>query len=128
MKGSEKSCTNCGRGFICGASNHETCWCVQYPQILKPDSETQCMCQICLHQTIKEYIFEYTTSLSPEEALRESKAKELPKTDKLIHDIDFYPENGKVVFTAWYHLKRGSCCANNCRHCPYGYKEMLTTK
>ncbi|MEZ0130904.1 DUF5522 domain-containing protein, partial [Flavobacterium sp. LBUM151] len=19
----------------------------------------------------------------------------------------------------WFHLKRGTCCGNNCRHCPY---------
>ncbi len=33
---------------------------------------------------------------------------------------DFYLENGFVVFTQAYHLKRGYCCKNGCRHCPYG--------
>ncbi|MGW8121082.1 MULTISPECIES: DUF5522 domain-containing protein [Roseivirga] len=28
-----------------------------------------------------------------------------------------------MVFTAKYHLKRGYCCKNGCRHCPYGYKK-----
>jgi hypothetical protein len=23
------------------------------------------------------------------------------------------------VFTASYHLRRGYCCENRCRHCPY---------
>jgi hypothetical protein len=32
---------------------------------------------------------------------------------------DYYVEDGLMVFTAAYHLKRGSCCGNNCRHCPY---------
>ena len=32
---------------------------------------------------------------------------------------DFYIENGLVVYTAAYHLKRGSCCGSGCRHCPY---------
>lgn len=32
---------------------------------------------------------------------------------------DFYMENGLVVYTAAYHLKRGSCCGSGCRHCPY---------
>ncbi|MFY0652468.1 MAG: hypothetical protein JXQ96_10565 [Cyclobacteriaceae bacterium] len=36
---------------------------------------------------------------------------------------DFYLENGFYVFKAQYHLKRGYCCENNCRHCPYGFKE-----
>lgn len=32
---------------------------------------------------------------------------------------DYYIENGRWVFTAEYHAKRGSCCGNGCRHCPY---------
>jgi len=33
---------------------------------------------------------------------------------------DFYFEGPYLVFTAAYHLKRGSCCNSGCRHCPYG--------
>jgi hypothetical protein len=32
---------------------------------------------------------------------------------------DFYIENGLYVFTEAYHLKRGYCCKNGCRHCPW---------
>ncbi len=32
---------------------------------------------------------------------------------------DYYIENGKYVFTATFLLKRGYCCNNGCRHCPY---------
>lgn len=32
---------------------------------------------------------------------------------------DYYLENGYSVFTAAFHLKRGYCCGNGCRHCPY---------
>lgn len=32
---------------------------------------------------------------------------------------DFYVENGLLVFTAAYHLKRGYCCNSGCRHCPF---------
>ena len=32
---------------------------------------------------------------------------------------DYYFENGLLVYTAAYHLKRGSCCGSGCRHCPY---------
>ena len=32
---------------------------------------------------------------------------------------DFYMENGYIVFTEAYHLKRGYCCNSGCRHCPY---------
>lgn len=35
---------------------------------------------------------------------------------------DFYlSEEGFIVFTEKYHLKRGHCCLSGCRHCPYGY-------
>lgn len=34
--------------------------------------------------------------------------------------VDYYfDEKGLMVFTAAYHLKRGYCCGNDCRHCPY---------
>ncbi|MBI1768093.1 MAG: hypothetical protein HY015_05520 [Bacteroidetes bacterium] len=36
---------------------------------------------------------------------------------------DFYFENGLMVFTEKYHLKRGYCCKSGCRHCPYGFKK-----
>jgi len=32
---------------------------------------------------------------------------------------DYYFENGLLVMTEAYHLKRGYCCKNECRHCPY---------
>jgi hypothetical protein len=32
---------------------------------------------------------------------------------------DYYFEGQNLVFTAAYHLKRGSCCGSGCRHCPY---------
>lgn len=35
---------------------------------------------------------------------------------------DYYWENGFMVFTAAYLLKRGYCCKSGCRHCPYGFK------
>jgi len=32
---------------------------------------------------------------------------------------DFYFEHGLMVFTAAFLRRRGYCCENNCRHCPY---------
>ncbi|MBU2020168.1 MAG: hypothetical protein KJ941_11035 [Bacteroidetes bacterium] len=35
---------------------------------------------------------------------------------------DFYlNEEGFIVFTEKYHLKRGYCCKSSCKHCPYGF-------
>jgi hypothetical protein len=41
------------------------------------------------------------------------------KLPKLIAGVDYYIDDGKFVFTAAYHLKRGFCCNSRCRHCPY---------
>jgi len=32
---------------------------------------------------------------------------------------DGYFENGRWVFSAAHHVRRGFCCQNRCRHCPY---------
>jgi Family of unknown function (DUF5522) len=41
---------------------------------------------------------------------------------KLMEGEDFYyNELGYVVLTEKYHLERGICCGNGCRHCPYQY-------
>jgi hypothetical protein len=37
-------------------------------------------------------------------------------------DVDFYfNEEGLMVFTREYHLKRGFCCKNKCKHCPWNF-------
>jgi Family of unknown function (DUF5522) len=42
-----------------------------------------------------------------------------PEKRELIEGEDFYREGPYVVFTAAYHLRRGSCCGSGCRHCPW---------
>jgi Family of unknown function (DUF5522) len=42
-----------------------------------------------------------------------------PMLPPALQDGDFYLEDGRMVFTAAYHLRRGYCCGNRCRHCPY---------
>lgn len=42
--------------------------------------------------------------------------------EKLVEGEDYYidPATGLLTFTAEYLKKRGYCCHNGCRHCPYG--------
>ena len=41
----------------------------------------------------------------------------------MIEGTDYYfNEDGLMVFTAEYHLKRGYCCQSGCRHCPWKKK------
>jgi hypothetical protein len=36
--------------------------------------------------------------------------------------VDYYfDERGLMVLTENFLKKRGHCCRNGCRHCPYGY-------
>jgi hypothetical protein len=35
----------------------------------------------------------------------------------------YYSPEGYIIFTEKYHLKRGYCCKNGCKHCPYGYNK-----
>ena len=44
-------------------------------------------------------------------------------TDKFDKEDYYFSEEGYLVFTEAYHLKRGYCCQNNCRHCPYKMKK-----
>ena len=44
--------------------------------------------------------------------------------NELVEGEDFYyNEQGYKVFTEKYHLKRGYCCQNGCKHCPYGFND-----
>jgi hypothetical protein len=47
----------------------------------------------------------------------------------LTEGVDFYyNESGYVVLTEKYHLERGFCCGNGCRHCPYKYENVPEPK
>ena len=57
--------------------------------------------------------------------MNESKAKiEKPVTENFVENVDYYYKNGLMVLTAHFLKKRGYCCANGCRHCPYQNKNQ----
>ena len=46
-----------------------------------------------------------------------------------VEGIDYYiNEDGLVVLTEKYHLERGYCCGNGCKHCPYLYENVPEPK
>ena len=48
--------------------------------------------------------------------------------NKLTEGEDFYyDQDGLMVLTAKYHLERGNCCGNGCRHCPYDHVNVRAT-
>ena len=50
-----------------------------------------------------------------------NESKNEPKQARLVEGKDYYFENGLMVLTGDFLLKRGYCCENGCRHCPYGF-------
>lgn len=48
---------------------------------------------------------------------------------QLKEGADYYiQEDGRLVFTSDYHLKRGYCCSRGCKHCPYDYENVPAVK
>jgi hypothetical protein len=103
-------CPVCGQPNdcqLCTAAVYKgPCWCLQVeiPEVLlnqiPPAARGKaCLCRDCVtafHRTRLE------APARPE-----------------LRPGDFYFANGLMVFTAEYHLRRGYCCGNGCRHCPY---------
>lgn len=121
----EKSCLACGNGFICGKSHDPDtlCWCFEYPAVMPMESVTGCYCPDCLKPLIQARIQAFCAAVTPETALT-CGAQQYARKGALIEDIDYTLDpNGNFVLSAWYLLKRGHCCKNGCRNCPYGYRQ-----
>jgi Family of unknown function (DUF5522) len=40
----------------------------------------------------------------------------------------YFNEDGYIVLTEKYHLQKGVCCGNGCRHCPYNFETVPEPK
>src|ERR1700722_4661917 len=104
----EGKCPLCGQSNACQLCTADAykgpCWCtkVKIPeeliaQIPADLRNKACICRDCVTKYHRE------------------RNAAVPK----ILPGDFYFEGGLMVFTAAYHLRRGYCCGNGCRCCPY---------
>ncbi|QOV90383.1 DUF5522 domain-containing protein [Humisphaera borealis] len=59
--------------------------------------------------------FRRSESSQPNPTVASAKGVNTP----LVENVDYYIEQGRWVFTAVFHRKRGHCCGSGCRHCPY---------
>lgn len=60
------------------------------------------------------------TSLDrPEDSNADAQVARVWPIPELIENTHYYFEDGLMVFTEEYHLCRGRCCGNACRHCPF---------
>jgi len=119
-----KRCSVCGESFGCGADSPGTaCWCGEFPPVIQPEPGADCLCPKCLKAAVVEKIGELSASAGPEDPLVRIAADHRPDAGP-IEGIDYYVnDDGLFVFTRWYLLKRGFCCKNGCRHCPYGFSQ-----
>lgn len=76
-----------------------------------------CYCPDCLARLAGESLSQQLQTLPLREAL--ALASRYRTDSALLEHIDYTLDAGNLVFSRWYHLKRGSCCGNGCRHCPY---------
>lgn len=85
-----------------------------------------CLCAACMldlkveyqnqkrHQTIQTLLGKNANSKNPEPTTKISKRSELAEGEHY-----YINEQGYWVFTEKYHLLKGYCCDNGCKHCPY---------
>lgn len=85
-----------------GISEVESCWCEGLPRV-EIVAGRDCFCPKCLARIVDEQKTKPSSSKPP----------------VLVEGVDYYLEGNALVFTASYHLRRGYCCENGCRHCPY---------
>jgi hypothetical protein len=121
-----EQCPLCGDSNQCRVARGELykgpCWCheITVPQhiltqLAAERLEPACLCRPCLESVAK-----ISSELDDTDAILVEIQKAILSRRAQPDERDFYlDETGNIVFTATYHLKRGNCCENGCRHCPY---------
>ncbi|MCK5355406.1 MAG: hypothetical protein KAJ63_09835 [Methyloprofundus sp.] len=113
-----KKCSVCGAGLSCAVMQEgESCWCVAFPAIMPAEFDQDCRCKTCLSKAIAEKIECAIQTNTLEQML--TLASQYDNKKGLLESIDYTIEYGEFVYSKWYHLKRGTCCGNSCRYCPY---------
>ncbi len=114
----QQECATCKQNFTCSIESPTTCWCTKYPPILVVDAVNTCLCSNCMESKIKAAIQQYAIEVKEGKRINEAPSYATDR-QKMEEGIDYYIENGLLVMSTWYHLKRGTCCGSGCRYCPY---------
>ncbi|SEI45265.1 Cysteine-rich CWC [Dyadobacter koreensis] len=111
-----KCCPKCNSEFTCKTCDIGNCQC--YTVTLSPETKNflsktsyHCLCKNCLVKTEKTLISASKYTFPTHSAM-------------FIDGLHYYKENGNWVFLELYHILRGQCCKNGCRHCPYGFSKQ----
>ena len=115
-----------GGVFLRSVSGDSACWCDDYPHPVRSPEPWSAMPlpTRCLAVAMKPHVGEIRRRAveAGQPWLVNGPAMRFDRPGVFIEHLDFYREGDRVVFTEWYHLKRGRCCESGCRHCPYGKK------
>jgi len=109
----EKYCPKCRQAFTCKMGDIQNCQCSAVR--LSEDTRAflaktyfDCLCSSCLQKIDHD--------------VHAARAYHFPgQKEMLTEGLHYYKEGGAFVFTELYHLLRGYCCGNGCRHCVYGF-------
>ena len=110
-----KNCPRCGTAFTCLVEDIDNCPChvlvlSEPAKVFLKSSYLDCLCTECLIHINQQ----------TQEALLHSFPTE---KEMLVEGLHYYKDGELWVFTEFYHLLRGYCCQNACRHCAYGFKK-----
>jgi hypothetical protein len=116
----DEQCPMCHGDNSCRVAKGELykgpCWCqeIHVPQhilsrMAAERIEHACLCRPCLVT-----IARLASELDDADTVI-AEASRIASTNKAY----YLDAGGNTVFTARYHLERGTCCASGCRHCPY---------
>ena len=110
-----KQCPRCKTDFNCKSDNITACQCfgvelsTNTKEYLSKITIKSCFCANCL-QELEEMV---------------QLAEKLPfpeKRGEFIDGLHYYLDGNFWVFKEFYHIQRGYCCENDCKHCAYGRK------
>lgn len=109
-----KVCTQCKTPITCQPEAIDHCDCSQVQlsldtRVFLRSSFHKCLCTPCLKK-MNQLVSEAKSSVFPR------------NRSEMIEGVHYYIEHGYFVFTELYHLLKGQCCQNGCRHCVYGFK------
>ncbi len=122
MPSENQQCSQCPTVFACSAKDSgKACWCQSFPAVLPFVVGQACLCPLCLKQAVAAKLPSYLSSLDHKEAFE--LAQNYPSNAPLLEGIDYVMDGELMVFQAWFHLKRGYCCGNDCLNCPYPKSE-----
>ena len=108
-------CPRCSVPFFCNKADITLCQCSsvelsEQTRAFLSKTSFSCLCKDCLIEIDDQVKTAAAYSAAD-------------KNTELIENIHYYKEGPNWVFTELYHMLRGYCCKNGCRHCPYGYKK-----